>query len=135
MQGKAHRPGTFQCNACREQFTVTVGTVFERSKIALRKWLMALYLLNSSKKGISSHQIHRTLDVSYKTAWFMTHRIRKAMEAGDNLPPMGGEGATVEIDETFIGQKEGVEKKRGYAHKHAVMTLVERGKGFALVPR
>jgi transposase-like protein len=129
LAGKAHRIGTFQCNACRDQFTVTVGTVFERTKIALSKWLMALYLLNSSKKGVSSHQIHRTLGVSYKTAWFMTHRIREAMKDGGLLPQMGGPGSVVEIDETFIGQKKDVPKRRGYAHKHAVMTLVERGKG------
>ena len=80
----------------------------------------------TSKKGISSHQLMRILDVQYKTAWFMTHRIREAMKAG-KLPPMGGAGVTVEIDETFIGKKKGMPKQRGYAHKHAVLTLVERG--------
>ena len=81
MQGKAHRPGLYKCRDCRKQFSVTVGTVFERSKVPLNKWLLATHLLTSSKKGISSHQIHRSLGVTYKTAWFMTHRIRCAMES------------------------------------------------------
>jgi len=104
LQGKAHRAGLYQCNACREQFTVTVGTVFERSKVPLNKWLLATYLMSSSKKGISAHQIGRTLGVTYKTAWFMCHRIREAM--GDNGAPMGGEGVTVEADESVVGGKE-----------------------------
>jgi transposase-like protein len=83
VAGERHRPGLFYCNACKGQFTVTVGTVFERSKIALTKWWLATYLLCSSKKGVSSHQIHRTLGVTYKTAWFMTHRIRAAMKQPD----------------------------------------------------
>jgi transposase-like protein len=86
MHGKVHRAGLYQCNECREQFTVTVGTVFERSKIPLTKWLAALFLRSSSKKGISTHQMHRMLDISYKSTWFMTHRLRDAMHAGD-LPP------------------------------------------------
>jgi len=101
--------------------------VFESSHVKLHMWLQAVYLMCSSKKGISSHQLMRVLDVQYKTAWFMTHRIREAMASG-SLPPMGGEGAVVEVDETFIGQKyEKPEGARGYAHKHAVLTLVERG--------
>jgi hypothetical protein len=100
--------------------------VFESSHVPLNLWLQAVYLMCSSKKGISSHQLMRTLDVQYKTAWFMTHRIREAMKAG-NLPPIGGAGVTVEIDETFIGKKAGEPVRRGYAHKHAVMTLVQRG--------
>ena len=118
--------GLRRCGPCKRQFTVTVGTVFESSHVPLHQWLQAVYLLCSSKKGISSHQLMRTLDVQYKTAWFMTHRIREAMASG-KLPPIGGEGAVVEIDETFIGQKPDMPKQRGYAHKHAVMTLVERG--------
>src|SRR5277367_5002918 len=108
LEGKAHRPGVYQCNetACREQFTVTVGTVFERSKIPLCKWLAALFLMVSSKKGVSAHQMHRMLDISYKSTWFMMHRLREAMRQGD-LAPMGGGGSIVEIDETFIGRKEG----------------------------
>jgi transposase-like protein len=85
MGGKSGRPGLYHCPDCRRQFTVTVGTVFERSKIALPKWLMALYLLNSSKKGVSSNQIHCVLGVSYKAAWFMIHRIREAMKVGETL--------------------------------------------------
>src|SRR4051794_36603096 len=90
LTGKAHRPGLFQCNEteCREQFTVTVGTVFEKSKIPLTKWLAALFLLTASKKGMSTHQIHRTIGVSYKSTWFMTHRLREAMRTG-GLEPLG----------------------------------------------
>lgn len=124
---KGGRMGLRRCGPCKRQFTVTVGTVFESSHVPLHQWLQAVYLMCSSKKGISSHQLMRTLDVQYKTAWFMTHRIREAMRDGTLLPPMGGEGAVVEVDETFIGQKKGVPKRRGYAHKHAVLSLVERG--------
>src|ERR1017187_9373083 len=98
---KSHRPGLLYCNGCKGQFTVTVGTVFERSKIPLTKCWLATFLLCSSKKGISSHQISRTLGVTYKTAWFMTHRIREAMKDGA-LGPIGGEGKTVEADETYL---------------------------------
>jgi len=123
---KGGRAGLRRCGPCKRQFTVTVGTVFESSHVKLNLWLQAVYLMCSSKKGISSHQLMRVLDVQYKTAWFMTHRIREAMASG-NLPPMGGEGQVVEVDETFIGQKADMPKQRGYAHKHAVLTLVERG--------
>src|SRR5208337_3594831 len=94
-----------QCNGCREQFTVTVGTVFERSKVPLSKWLAALFLLTASKKGVSAHQIHRSLAVTYKTAWFMMHRLREALRTG-GMPPMGGPGDVVEVDETVIGKTE-----------------------------
>lgn len=124
------RIGLRKCGAkeCRKQFTVRVGTVYESSHIPLHKWLQATYLLCSSKKGISSHQLHRTLGVTYKTAWFMTHRIREAMRSGE-LAPMGGAGGSsiVEADETFIGRKKGVPKRRGAGHKNAVLSLVERG--------
>ena len=126
VQGKSARAGLYYCGACKSQFTVTIGTIFERSKVPLSKWWLAIHLLAAGKKGTSSHQIHRLLGVSYQTAWFMTHRIREAM-AGGKLPPMGGEGSIVEIDETFIGKKEGVEKRRGFAHKNVVLSLVERG--------
>src|SRR6187402_3656674 len=100
MEGKAHRPGLYNCMECREQFTVTVGTVFERSKIALNKWLLATFLMASSKKGMSAHQLHRMLGVTYKTAWFMAHRIREAMI--ETAPtPLGGEGKSVQADETY----------------------------------
>ncbi len=126
MGGTATRPGLYKCYACRKQSRVTVGTVFESSHVKLHQWLQAAYLMCSSKKGISSNQLARTLGVTVKTGWFMSHRLREAMASG-TLPPMGGEGAVVEIDETFIGQKKDMPKQRGYAHKHAVLTLVERG--------
>lgn len=127
LKGKAHRAGLYQCAECREQFTVTVKTVFERSKIPLTKWLAALFLLTASKKGVSAHQIHRSLSISYKSAWFMMHRLREAMRAG-GLAPMGGGGKTVEVDETFVGRLEGQEKQpQGWAHKNVVLSLLERG--------
>src|SRR6202051_3594990 len=128
LQGNAHRPGLYQCAECREQFTVTVKTVFERSKIPLTKWLAALFLLTASKKGVSAHQIHRSLGLSYKTSWFMMHRLREALRTGDLMPPMGSGGKTVEVDETFIGRLQGQKKgKAAWAHKNVVLTLVERG--------
>ena len=127
VNGKSHRPGLFYCGDCKGQFTVTVGTVFERSKIKLTKWLLATHLLAASKKGMSSHQLHRMLGVTYKTAWFMSHRIREAMRSGA-LAPMGGGSMPVEVDETYIGRKEGRKKaKAGYGHKRPVVSLVERG--------
>jgi len=131
MKGKATRIGLHKCYKCRKQFNVKIGTIFEKSHVPLRLWLQAIYLLASSKKGISSNQLHRTLGVTLKTAWFMSHRIREAMRTGD-LAPMGGNGGVVEADETFIGKKQGMKPKgekkgRGYAHKHAVLSLVERG--------
>jgi transposase-like protein len=123
------RKGLYRCpqKECREQFSVTVGTVFERSHIPLSKWLMAAYLLCSSKKGISSHQLHRTLDVTYKTAWFLSHRIRHAMASPAGL--MGAGGNIVEADETYIGNKKAprLGKRAGHGHKHTVFALVERG--------
>ncbi len=128
LAGKAHRAGLYQCAECREQFTVTVKTVFERSKIPLSKWLAALFMLTASKKGVSAHQIHRSLDISYKSAWFMMHRLREALRTG-GLSPLGGGGKIVEADETFIGRLKGQPKnsKGGVAHKNVVLTLVERG--------
>ena len=128
---KGGRPGLYFCGACRSQYTVTVGTVFERSKIPLNTWLYANHLLCSSKKGISGNQLARMLGVTYKTAWFMAHRIRKAMEplAGSE-PPLGGEGKIVEADEAYIGKKDGKRKHvgaGGYGHKRTVLSLVERG--------
>lgn len=97
LKGKTARAGLRKCYSCRKQFTVKVGTVFESSHIPLHKWLQAAYLMSSSKKGISSHQLHRTLEITYKSAWFMTHRLREAMRVL-NVEPMGGEGATVEAN-------------------------------------
>jgi transposase-like protein len=126
LKGKSTKPGVRKCGHCKKLFTVTVGTIMESSHIPLNKWLQAIHLLCSSKKGISSHQLHRTLEVTYKTAWFMSHRIREAMQDG-SLAPLGGNNA-VEADEAFIGRKEGVETpKGGYSHKLAVLGLVERG--------
>lgn len=131
LQGRAARPGVWQCNACREQFTVTVGTVFEKSKVPLNKWLLATYLMSSSKKGVSAHQLHRTLGVTYKTAWFMAHRIREAMTPSDNAP-MGGGGTPVEVDETFIGKNGNVPRSRQtWQHKNRVLSLVDRSTGRA----
>jgi len=133
LTGAKHRPGLYQCNDCREQFTVTVGTVFERSHVPLHKWVLATHLLSASKKGISSHQLHRMLGVTYKTAWFMAHRIREAMK-DENPPPLGGEGKTIEADETFIGPKQAIvydekidKRRRIGPEKRKVVTLVERG--------
>ncbi len=126
------RQGLYKCTDkdCEEQFSVTVGTVFERSHIPLSKWLLAAYLLCSSKKGMSSHQLHRTLDVTYKTAWFLTHRIRHAMaNLGTGL--LGSGGGVVEADETYIGKqprKAGQRAPRGgWGHKYTEFALVGRG--------
>src|SRR5713226_88524 len=130
LEGSKHRPGLYQCNECREQFTVTVGTVFERSKLPLTKWLAALFLMTASKKGISAHQAHRMLGISYKSTWFLMHRLREAMRVGGLLPPMGGEGGSVEVDETYIGRLQGVAKKRaGASHKNTVLSLLDRETG------
>lgn len=126
IKGKTARPGLKTCSACRNQFTVKVGTVFESSHIPLHKWLQAAFLMASSKKGISAHQLHRTLEVTYKTAWFMAHRLREAMRES-KFDTLGGDAKSVEVDETFIGRKPGLPKKRGYAHKEAVLSLIERG--------
>src|SRR5271168_1682566 len=128
VEGVTARAGLYYCGECKSQFTVTVGTIFERSKVPLSKWWAAVHLLASSKKGISSHQLHRMLGVHYQAAWFMTHRIREAMAGGSFKTPMGGAGKIVEVDETFIGKKVGVEKRRGAAHKNVVLSLVERGR-------
>ena len=126
-ESKKIRKGLYQCNDCDKQFTVTVGTVFERSKVPLNKWLLATYLMCSSKKGISAKQLERSLGVTYKTAWFMAHRIREAMR-DDSPSLLGGEGSTVEVDETFWGGKKPRWDKdgRGYDHKEKILTLVER---------
>lgn len=131
LTGKSHRPGLLFCGDCRSQFSLTVGTVFERSKVPLHKWVLATHLICSSKKGISSHQIHRTLGVTYKTAWFMTHRIREAMNP-TVITPFGQGGDTVEIDETYVG-KGGLRPHghRGGHHKNKVLSLVDRATGQA----
>lgn len=126
MQGKSTRIGTYKCRACRKPFTVKVGTIFESSHVKMHLWLQAIYLMCSSKKGVSSHQLHRTLEVTLKTAWFMSHRIREAMRDGSS-PILGGGGSIVEVDETFLGnKKKRGQKGRGYNHKEKIFTLVER---------
>lgn len=121
------RHGLKKCGECRKQFTVRVGTVFESSHVPLHMWFQAAYLLCSSKKGCSSNQLHRTLGVSLQTAWFMSHRLREAMRSGALAIPFGSDGGPVEVDETFIGRKEGVPKARGgAAHKNAVLSLIDR---------
>ncbi len=131
LEGKAHRPGVYQCNEpeCRQQFTVTVNTVFERSKIPLTKWLAALFLMTASKKGVSAHQVHRMLGISYKSSWFMMHRLREAMRVGGLVPPMGETGGAVEVDETYIGHIKGMKAKGGAAHKNTVLSLLDRETG------
>jgi transposase-like protein len=131
LAGKSTRPGVHKCRECEKPFSVTVGTVFESSHIPLHKWVYASHLLTSSKKGISSHQLMRMLGVAYRTAWFMSHRIREAMRDGE-LAPMGGSGGPVEVDETFIGRIKGV-PVGGAAHKNIVLTLVDRGSGQARI--
>lgn len=137
VSGKSHRPGLYYCNSCASQFTVTVGTIFERSHVPLHKWVLAFHLMSASKKGISAHQLHRMLGVTYKTAWFMAHRIRESMREF-NPGPIGGEGKHVEADETYIGKRSTPRKRRGNrpytkggksgsAQKLAVVSLVERG--------
>ena len=129
MQGKSTRTGLYKCYQCRKPFTVRIGTIFESSHVPLRIWLQAMFLIAGSKKGISSNQLHRTLGVTLKTAWFMSHRIREAMRSG-SLSPFGQDGGAVEVDETYIGQrKDKAPARAGNAHKMAVLSLVERNSG------
>ena len=132
LGGKSMGPGWYHCTSCRDKFTVRVGTAFERSKVPLHKWLLATHLLCSSKKGMSAHQLHRMLGVTYKTAWFMAHRIREAMK-DDNPEPMGGPGGSVEADETYFGTKDKYRGKpwserKGHSKKMSVVSLVSGGK-------
>jgi transposase-like protein len=128
LNGKSYRKGLYKCYVCRKQFTVKIGTIFEDSHVPLDVWLSAMYLICASKKGISSNQLHRTLGVTLKTAWFMSHRIREAMRNGD-LAPFGANGGTVESDETFIGTEPGAQVRKGYAHKRKVLSLIDRNSG------
>lgn len=127
LKGKSNRVGLYKCYACRKPFSVKVGTIFEASHIAMRDWLVAIHLICSSKKGISANQLHRTLGITLKSAWFMAHRIREAMKPTAATAPMGGDGGAVEVDETYFGLKEGrVKPRSGQGHKNAVVALVER---------
>src|SRR5579864_1798356 len=131
LKGKSHRAGLYQCNACRKPFTATMGSVYEKSHIPLHKWLLATHLMVSSKKGISAHQLYRMLGFgSYRTAWFMAHRIREAMKPEPHREPMGGGGGAVEVDETFIGRDilnpPAPEVKAGIGNMNKVLSLVDR---------
>ncbi len=137
MEGMAHRAGLFHCRDCRGQFTVMTGSVMERSHVPLSKWALAFHLMGASKKGVSAHQLHRSLKVAYNTAWFMAHRIREAM-ADPASTPIGGEGKIVEADEAYHGKKEiptpsrhrrgrPYIKKGKAAAKRPIFALVERG--------
>lgn len=128
---KRIRVGLHRCGDCKKQFTVKIGTVFEHMRLPLHKAMQAVYLVTSSKKGISAHQLHRTLEITYKSAWFLLHRIREAMRDDSDIAPMGGNGGVVEVDETFIGKLKGVPKKRAFHHKMKVLALVDRDTGKA----
>jgi transposase-like protein len=131
MQGQSTRQGLYKCYQCRKPFTVRMGTIFESSHVPLHIWLQAMYLIAGSKKGISSNQLARTLGLTVKTAWFLSHRIREAMRDGAVLP-LGGEGSIVEVDETYIGNKKQQGNYRGgYQHKMKVLSLVDRNSGRA----
>src|SRR3954468_5983350 len=130
LKGKSTRPGVYKCKDCRKPFTATIGTLYERSHIPLHKWLLATHLICSSKKGMSAHQLWRMLGFgSYRTAWFMAHRIRESMRElhPENAGPMGGEGKFVEVDETYVGGKAKNRAFKPPPPKEAVMSLVERG--------
>ncbi len=132
LEGKSMGPGWYHCNECREKFTVRVGTLYERSHIPLHKWLLATHLLTASKKGMSAHQLHRMLGITYKSAWFMAHRIRKAME-DVYKGPMSGEGGVIEADETYYGNasKRAKGYRKGHRHKSSVVALVDPATGHA----
>ena len=135
MGGASTRIGAYKCYDCRKPFTVKIGTIFESSHIPLRLWLQAIFLIASSKKGISSHQLHRTLGITLKSAWFMSHRIREAMKSSDTSF-FGGDGGAVEVDETFIGRDftkkpKGSKIGRGFEHKNKVFSLIDRKTGKA----
>lgn len=129
LNSKAHGDGWYHCNSCRKAFTVRVGSVMERSHIALTAWALVFHLMAASKKGVSAKQVQRMLGLkSYKTAWFMCHRIREAMKLDAKAGPLGGEGKTLASDETFVGGKaKNAHKSKPIPKKHAVHALVERG--------
>ncbi len=125
------RHGLKKCGQCRGQFTVRMGTIFEESKLPLHIWLQAMHLMCSSKKGVSAHQLHRTLEITYKSAWFLAHRIREAMRCGE-LAPFGSGGGMVEVDETFLGQNPDAPPSKMAIHTmNMVMTLIDRDSGRA----
>jgi transposase-like protein len=135
LKGRSTRAGVYKCRDCRKPFTVKVGTIFESSHIPVNVWLQAIFLVPSSKKGVSTNQLHRSLGITLKSAWFMSHRIREAMREG-NLAPFGRNGGAVEVDETYIGHDKTIKPKgekrgRGFHHKNKVLSLVDRNSGQA----
>lgn len=126
MKGKSHRPGLYQCNACREPFTVTVGTLYERSKVPLHTWLAVTHLMMASKKGMSALQISRMIGKPYKTVWFLCHRVRESLKPAPGVAPLGGQNKVVEADETYVGGKAKNRAHRQPAPKQPVFSLVER---------
>ena len=133
-QAASHRPGVWNCGDCRSQFTVTVGTVFERSKVPLHKWVLANHLMCSSKKGMSALQLQRTIGVTYKTAWFMFHRLREAM-SGNDTGMMGGNGGIVEADETYWGNSNRSKAGKESIKRTGRMNGQDQQKIIALVER
>jgi transposase-like protein len=132
LKGKTNRIGLYKCYACRKPFSVKVGTIFESSHIAMRDWLAAIHLVCSAKKGISANQLHRTLGITLKSAWFMAHRIREAMKPSDSAGPLGGAGKVVEADETFLGRSP---KSRPISGRPiAILSLIERGASIRSMP-
>ena len=127
---KRIREGLWRCGHCKGQFTAKIGTVFKHARLPLHKMLQATYLMTASKKGVSAHQLHRVLELTYKSAWFLAHRIREAMRS-DDLAPFGAGGGIVEVDETFIGRIKGAPKARAYHHKMKVLALIDRETGKA----
>lgn len=134
LNGTSMGAGWYYCGDCKDKFTARMGSVLERSHVPVHKWLLAMRLMASSKKGISAHQLHRTLNVTYKTAWFLAHRIREAMKDDGSTGPLGGEGKIIEADDTFLGPgQHRFENDRGWVGiqgtggKMRVLTLVERG--------
>jgi transposase-like protein len=131
LKGKSTRPGVYKCKDCEKPFTVTVGTVMEDSKIPLNKWLLAFAMVNASKKGVSAHQLHRQLGITYKSAWFMAHRIREAMKPTDH-PPMGGPGRDVQVDETYFGKHpDNQDNRMAIRRMNRIVSLVDRTTGRA----
>src|SRR5262245_17195935 len=127
LEGKSHRPGLIHCNSCNGSFTVTTGGVMESSHIPLTKWALGFRLYAASKKGFSAHQLHRSLGITYKSAWFMAHRIREAMAPSESAPPLGGADKVVEADEMYLARSKKTRRGHGYKKNVAVLTLVERG--------
>src|SRR6202163_2175075 len=126
LNGKTSRAGLRKCYACRKQFTVRIGSIFEDSHFPLHLWLQAIQLICASKKGVSTRQIQRAFNCSMKTAWFLMHRIREIMKPTPGVSSMGGEGNTIEADLTFVGRKPGTKVRRGSSHMNPIMALVER---------